>query len=102
MAAGSSTRAGTRDIRRLSGLARSAGDGNAAIVASAAMAASAANGFLSKENVLQRDRLPNPIRSLDVSLPAGAIVASMFAVTYSLRFILRFFGRRLRPRSDPA
>ncbi|MGN6490194.1 MAG: monovalent cation/H+ antiporter subunit A [Devosia sp.] len=87
--------AGTRDIRRLSGLARYMPvTATLAIVASAAMAGvPLLNGFLSKEMFFAETALRNPIPFVDVSLPAVAVVASLFAVTYSLRFIHGvFFG----------
>ncbi|HQZ11979.1 MAG TPA: monovalent cation/H+ antiporter subunit A [Devosia sp.] len=86
---------GTRDIRRLGGLARYLPvTATLAIVASAAMAGvPLLNGFISKEMFFSETALRNPIPFVDVSLPAGAIIAGAFAVTYSLRFILKvFFG----------
>ncbi len=86
---------GTRDIRRLGGLARfMPATATLAIVASAAMAGvPLLNGFLSKEMFFSETALRNPIPFVDVSLPAVAIIAGAFAVTYSLRFILKvFFG----------
>jgi len=86
---------GTRDIRRLSGIRRFMPvTATLAIVASAAMAGvPLLNGFLSKEMFFSETALRNPIPFVDVSLPAAAVLASMFAVTYSLRFIHKvFFG----------
>ena len=86
---------GTRDIRKLSGLFRYLPfTGTLAIIASAAMAGvPLLNGFLSKEmffaETAQRDA--NPF--VNIALPAAAILGSLFAVTYSLRFVLGvFFG----------
>ena len=87
--------AGTRDIRKLSGLYKyMPATATLAIVASAAMAGvPLLNGFLSKEMFFGETALRNPIPFVDVSLPAVAIVASLFAVTYSLRFVHGvFFG----------
>ncbi len=86
---------GTRDIRRLSGIRRFMPvTATLAIVASAAMAGvPLLNGFLSKEMFFTETALRNPIPFVDVSLPAVAVVAGLFAVTYSLRFIHGvFFG----------
>jgi len=86
---------GTRDLRRLGGLARyMPATATLAIVASAAMAGvPLLNGFLSKEMFFGETALRNPIPFVDVSLPAVALVAGAFAVTYSLRFIYKvFFG----------
>lgn len=86
---------GTRDIRKLSGLFRFLPfTATLAMVASAAMAGvPLLNGFLSKEmffaEVAERDA--NPF--VNLALPIGATVASMFAVVYSLRFVHGvFFG----------
>src|SRR5690606_8250199 len=80
---------GTRDIRRLSGLVRFMPfTTTLAMVASAAMAGvPLLNGFLSKEMFFAETAAKNPNPFIDVSLPFVAVVASMFAVTYSLRFI---------------
>ncbi|MDN5863333.1 MAG: hypothetical protein L0H19_07785, partial [Salinisphaera sp.] len=86
---------GTRDIRRLSGIARyMPATATLAIVASAAMAGvPLLNGFLSKEMFFAETALTHPDPFINVSLPAVAVVASLFAVTYSLRFIHKvFFG----------
>jgi multicomponent K+:H+ antiporter subunit A len=86
---------GTRDIRKLSGLFRFMPfTATLAMVASAAMAGvPLLNGFLSKEmffaEVAERDA--NPF--VNLALPIGATLASMFAVVYSLRFVHGvFFG----------
>lgn len=86
---------GTRDIRRLSGIARFMPfTATLAMVASAAMAGvPLLNGFLSKEMFFAETALRNPNPFYDVSLPTVAVVAGAFAVTYSLRFIHGvFFG----------
>ncbi len=86
---------GTRDIRRLSGLFRFLPfTATLAMVAAAAMAGvPLLNGFLSKEMFFAETAVTNPNPFVDVSLPLVAVVASLFAVTYSLRFIHGvFFG----------
>jgi multicomponent K+:H+ antiporter subunit A len=86
---------GTRDIRRLSGLFRFMPfTATLAMVAAAAMAGvPLLNGFLSKEMFFDETAVSNPNPFVDVSLPVVAVVASLFAVTYSLRFIHQvFFG----------
>ncbi len=86
---------GTRDIRRLSGLAKfMPRTATLAVVASAAMAGvPLLNGFLSKEMFFSETALRNPNGFIDISLPVVAVLASLFAVAYSLRFIHGvFFG----------
>jgi multicomponent K+:H+ antiporter subunit A len=86
---------GTRDIRRLSGLFRYLPfTATLAMVAAAAMAGvPLLNGFLSKEMFFAETALKNPNPFIDISLPFVAVLASLFAVTYSLRFIHSvFFG----------
>src|SRR5690606_9936226 len=80
---------GTRDIRRLSGLVRFMPfTATLAMVASAAMAGvPLLNGFLSKEMFFAQTAIRNPNTFVDLSLPFIAVLASLFAVTYSLRFI---------------
>jgi multicomponent K+:H+ antiporter subunit A len=86
---------GTRDIRRLSGLWRFM-----PITASLAMVAAAAmagvpllNGFLSKEMFFAETIEIHDNSLVDQALPYIVTVASMFTVTYSLRFIRDvFFG----------
>jgi multicomponent K+:H+ antiporter subunit A len=87
---------GTRDIRRLSGLNRSMPfTARLALVAAAAMAGvPLLNGFISKEmffaEALTASTSPTVLHSL---LPVAATIGSVFAVTYSLRFIHgAFFG----------
>ncbi|RYE10081.1 MAG: monovalent cation/H+ antiporter subunit A [Hyphomicrobiales bacterium] len=86
---------GTREFRKLSGLFRYLPfTGTLAMVAAAAMAGvPLLNGFLSKEMFFAETALKNSNAFVDVSLPLGAVIASLFAVTYSLRFIHDvFFG----------
>jgi len=86
---------GTRDIRRLSGLFRFMPfTATLAMVAAAAMAGvPLLNGFLSKEMFFAETAVKNPNPFVDISLPFVAVLASLFAVTYSLRFIHGvFFG----------
>jgi multicomponent K+:H+ antiporter subunit A len=87
--------AGTRDIRKLSGLFRFMPfTATLAMVASAAMAGvPLLNGFLSKEMFFAETAVKNPNPFVDLSIPFIAVLASLFAVTYSLRFIHGvFFG----------
>src|SRR5581483_4933562 len=87
---------GTRDIRRLSGLYRFMPITAAlAMVAAAAMAGvPLLNGFLSKEMFFAEAlEVEGPLPWLDRALPYIAIVAGMFSVAYSIRFIHGvFFG----------
>jgi multicomponent K+:H+ antiporter subunit A len=87
---------GTRDIRRLSGLNRSMPfTARLATVAAGAMAGvPLLNGFLSKEMFFAEAlSAPPALPGLFHLLPMVALVASAFAVTYSLRFIHgAFFG----------
>jgi multicomponent K+:H+ antiporter subunit A len=87
---------GTRDIRRLSGLNRSMPfTARLALVAAAAMAGvPLLNGFLSKEMFFAESlTAAAPLPHAIIILPTLAMVASAFAVTYSLRFIHgAFFG----------
>ncbi|MBN9309284.1 monovalent cation/H+ antiporter subunit A [Devosia sp.] len=80
---------GTRDFRKLSGLFRYMPfTGTLATVAAAAMAGvPLLNGFLSKEMFFAETALKNANPFVDVSLPFVAVLASLFAVTYSVRFI---------------
>lgn len=88
--------AGTRDIRRLSGLRRSMPITAAlAVVAAAAMAGvPLLNGFLSKEMFFAESlTAPAPLPPFEGMLPIAAIVAGACSVAYSLRFICGvFFG----------
>jgi multicomponent K+:H+ antiporter subunit A len=86
---------GTRDMRRLSGLFRFMPfTATLAMVASASMAGvPLLNGFLSKEMFFAEAIETHRYNLLDTVTPYVATLASMFAVTYSLRFIHSvFFG----------
>ena len=87
---------GTRDIRRLSGLNRFMPfTARLAMVAAAAMAGvPLLNGFLSKEMFFAETLWAPASDHLAYKLmPVAAVAASMFSVTYSLRFIHgSFFG----------
>jgi multicomponent K+:H+ antiporter subunit A len=87
---------GTRDIRRLSGLNRLMPfTARLAMVAAAAMAGvPLLNGFLSKEMFFAEALwAPTPNPFIYDIMPIAAVVASAFAVAYSLRFIHGvFFG----------
>jgi multicomponent K+:H+ antiporter subunit A len=88
--------AGTRDIRRLSGLYRFMPfTATLATVAAAAMAGvPLLNGFLSKEMFFaQALDVEGPVPQLDRALPYLVTLAGMFSVAYSVRFIHgAFFG----------
>ncbi len=88
---------GTRDMRKLGGLFHYMPvTATLAMVASAAMAGvPLLNGFLSKE-MFFAEAIETHVHSLlDTSQPYVAVIASTFAVTYSLRFIHSvFFGAR--------
>lgn len=86
---------GTRDLRRLSGLARYMPiTATLAIIAAAAMAGvPLLNGFLSKEMFLAEALDAHSGTIIDVMLPWLATLASTFSVFYSVRFIHQtFFG----------
>ncbi|CAM3012006.1 multisubunit potassium/proton antiporter, PhaA subunit (TC 2.A.63.1.1)/multisubunit potassium/proton antiporter, PhaB subunit (TC 2.A.63.1.1) [Paracoccus aminovorans] len=86
---------GTRDMRRLSGLARAMPvTATLAIIASAAMAGvPLLNGFLSKEMFFEALYVWNNGSPLDNLAPYVAVVAAAFSAAYSLRFIVTvFFG----------
>jgi len=88
--------AGTRDIRRLSGLYRFMPF--TAVLATVAAAAMAGvpllNGFLSKEMFFAETLwAPTPHPLIYDLMPIAAVIASAFSVTYALRFIHGvFFG----------
>ena len=87
--------AGTRDMRKLSGLFRFMPvTASLAMVAAAAMAGvPLLNGFLSKEMFLAEAVAGVGQHPLSLLLPALATAASAFSVLYSLRFIhTTFFG----------
>lgn len=87
--------AGTRDMRKLSGLfSYMPITATLAMVASAAMAGvPLLNGFLSKEMFFSETLGQHSGSMLDSILPYAATIASAFSVTYSIRFIHTvFFG----------
>ena len=86
---------GTRDMRRLSGLARAMPvTATLAIIASASMAGvPLMNGFLSKEMFFEATYVWNNGSPLDNLAPYVAVLAGAFSAAYSLRFIVTvFFG----------
>ncbi len=86
---------GTRDIRRLSGLARVMPvTATLAMVASAAMAGvPLLNGFISKEMFFTEAVVVGQAVGMSHFLPIAATIASVFSVAYSWRFIHDvFFG----------
>ena len=86
---------GTRDLRLLSGLSRAMPiTATLAVVAAASMAGvPLLNGFLSKEMFFAETMFAGHGPLLRIGLPAGATIAGMFSVAYSLRFIHQvFFG----------
>ncbi|MGA0572398.1 monovalent cation/H+ antiporter subunit A [Variovorax sp. VNK109] len=90
---------GTRDIRRLSGLARMMPvTATLAMVASAAMAGvPLLNGFLSKEMFFAETVYISATPLVNFGLPIAATLAGVFSVAYSLRFTVDvFFG----PKAD--
>ena len=84
---------GTRDMRILNGLWRHMPYTAAlAIVAAAAMAGvPLLNGFLSKEMFFAESLTVTELRGLRPIEPVLAVIASIFSVAYSLRFIRIFF-----------
>src|SRR5690554_1283882 len=87
---------GTRDMQRLSGLARSMPiTATLAVVAAAAMAGvPLLNGFISKEMFFAETVYASEHGMVGVGLPLLAVVAGALGVTYSLRFIRTvFFGK---------
>lgn len=89
--------AGTRDMRKLSGLfSYMPITATLAMVASAAMAGvPLLNGFLSKEMFFAETLGQHSGSVLDGMLPYVATIAGAFAVTYSVRFIHTvFFGEK--------
>jgi multicomponent K+:H+ antiporter subunit A len=85
--------AGTRDLRRLSGLFRYMPiTGTLAMVASAAMAGvPLLNGFLSKEMFFAEAVETHADSWLDTIAPYAAVLGSALAVTYSIRLIHSIF-----------
>lgn len=90
---------GTRDLRRLGGLARLMPI--TAIVVSVAAAAMAGvpllNGFLSKEMFFAESIVAGGESGLRFAFPALATVAGLFSVAYSARLIHRVFFGTLSP-----
>jgi len=87
--------AGTRDLRKLSGLYRfMPWTGTLAIIAAAAMAgAPLLNGFLSKEMFFAEATETFRDNWLDKAMPYIVTAAGLLSVTYSVRFIYSsFFG----------
>lgn len=84
---------GTRDLRKLSGLAQFMPiTATLAMVAAAAMAGvPLLNGFLSKEMFLAEALAAHSGTVLDRILPVLATLASIFSVLYSVRFIHQTF-----------
>ena len=80
---------GTRDMRRLHGLLKPMPfTATLGIVAAAAMAGvPLLNGFLSKEMFFAEAVAEPSLRAMGWLLPAGATLAGIFGVAYSLRFI---------------
>ena len=86
---------GTRDLKRLSGLAHAMPiTATVALVAAAAMAGvPLLNGFLSKEMFFAETIFAGEGPLIRIGLPAAATLAGMFSVAYSIRFIHQvFFG----------
>jgi multicomponent K+:H+ antiporter subunit A len=80
---------GSRDMRRLNGLWQSMPwTGALAMIAAGAMAGvPLLNGFLSKEMFLAEAVAKQSTPLMQAILPAGATIAAMFSVAYSIRFI---------------
>lgn len=95
---------GTRDLRRLSGLARAMPfTATLAVVAAAAMAGvPLLNGFLSKEMFFAETIFLDRPGWQHIALPLSAMVAGAFGVAYSLRLIQKvFFGPPARDLPRP-
>ena len=84
---------GTRDMKRLSGLAHAMPlTATVALVAAAAMAGvPLLNGFLSKEMFFHETIFAGEGPLIRIVLPAAATLAGMFSVAYSVRFIHQVF-----------
>lgn len=95
--------AGTRDLRRLSGLFRYMPiTGTLAMVASAAMAGvPLLNGFLSKEMFFAEAVETHADSWVDTIAPYAAVLGSALAVTYSIRLIHSIFLGEPPPESFP-
>lgn len=86
---------GTRDVKRLSGLAHAMPiTATVALVAAASMAGvPLLNGFLSKEMFFHETIFAGEGPLIRIGLPAAATLGGMFSVAYSTRFIHQvFFG----------
>ncbi|HLR78040.1 MAG TPA: monovalent cation/H+ antiporter subunit A, partial [Burkholderiaceae bacterium] len=86
---------GTRDMGRLSGLYRNMPiTATLAVVAAASMAGvPLLNGFISKEMFFAEAVFASSEGLIPWGVPTAAVIASMFSVTYALRFITQvFFG----------
>ncbi|NYF36179.1 monovalent cation/H+ antiporter subunit A [Stenotrophomonas sp. JAI102] len=86
---------GTRDMRKLGGLRRLMPITSAlAIIASLAMAGiPLLNGFLSKEMLFAEALTAGP-EAMRIAMTIAALLAGVFGVAYSLRFVLdTFFGK---------
>lgn len=86
---------GTRDMGRLSGLYRVMPiTASLAVVAAASMAGvPLLNGFISKEMFFTEAVFVSGEGMMSYGLPIAAVIASVFSVTYALRFITQvFFG----------
>ncbi|HEY6631875.1 MAG TPA: monovalent cation/H+ antiporter subunit A [Rhizobiaceae bacterium] len=95
--------AGTRDLRRLSGLFRYMPiTGTLVMVASAAMAGvPLLNGFLSKEMFFAEAIETHADSWVDTIAPYAAVLGSALAVTYSIRLIHSIFLGAPPPESFP-
>jgi len=95
--------AGTRDLRRLSGLFRYMPiTGTLVMVASAAMAGvPLLNGFLSKEMFFAEAVETHADSWVDTIAPYAAVLGSALAVTYSIRLIHSIFLGAPPPESFP-
>jgi multicomponent K+:H+ antiporter subunit A len=89
---------GTRDLRRLGGLARCMPMTTVLSTVAAAMAGvPLLNGFLSKEMFFAESILAGHESGLRLTFPAIATLAGIFSVAYSVRFIHRVFFGPLSP-----
>jgi multicomponent K+:H+ antiporter subunit A len=91
---------GTRDLRRLGGIARAMPiTATVTMVAAAAMAGvPLLNGFLSKEMFFEESILAGHQSGLRFTFPAIATLAGVFSVAYSARFIHQVFFGKLSPQ----
>ncbi|WP_216898685.1 Na+/H+ antiporter subunit A [Nocardia alni] len=97
--------AGTRDMRRLSGLGRRAPVlcGTAILAALSMAGIPPLLGFAGKESalgsILEADNLTGPVK---LAVGIGVVVGSMFTVGYSVRFLWGAFGSKNGQASDSA